>query len=382
MNVDIVDPRLDPEPPGWADFAGALRLHPVWRYPLLRLEAWTARNPPVLAVVRQDGRVVGGLQVMICRSWRTSRFGPQPRRLGRWRPRWAEVYLPLHSGYPAAVFRSGVDLRAAIREFERALADRIGPGLLGVLYRAMTADLADAMSGPGRARREIDPAAVLRPPATVDEWRAGLDDEVRSTIDAVEADPRVCTDVGAGRRDLDATELAALLNAHRARQDARAWAGGQRSRFAGLHMDTRSPVSPAYLDALLRRPNVLTRTYRTPSGRLLGFATMIDERHPAAFHHWAAVSRADGGRPGLHRHAYAQAVTRAIERGVSELTAGRAMLDEKAALGFRGTRALHTVAAPRPLLSGGPVLADRLQRTGTPAGDATGHHRKRMGSTT
>ncbi|MBB3664217.1 hypothetical protein FB384_003121 [Prauserella sediminis] len=351
MNVEILDPRVDPEPSGWAGFVGSHGLHPVWRYPLLRLEAWTARNPPVLAVVRDHGLVVGGLQVMVCRSWRTGRFGPPvTRRPVRWRPRWAEVYLPLHSGYPAAAFHPDADAPAAVREFERALVRWVGPGLLGVLYRAMTAELADAMSGPGRPRREIDPAAGLRPPETFDAWRASLADDVRATIDEIDAGPDVRTDVGAGRDDLDATELAALLNAHRARQDARAWSGGQRSRFAGLHMDTRSPVSPAYLDALLRRSNVLTRTYRTAAGRLLGFNTMINDRATAAFHHWAALSRQDGGQPGLYLHAYAQAVAKAIERGTTELTAGRAMLDEKAALGFHDTRELHTVAAPRPLL--------------------------------
>ncbi|GAA1232166.1 hypothetical protein GCM10009676_14080 [Prauserella halophila] len=381
MNVEIIDPRVDPEPTGWADFVNDRRLHPVWRHPLIRLEAWTARNPPLLAVVREHGRVVGGLQAMVCRSWSTGRFGPAAtRRPARLRPRWAEVYLPLHSGYPAAAFHSGVDVRGAIREFERSLVHRVGPGLLGVLYRAMTDDLADAMSGPQRPHRVIDPAAVLHPPATVDEWRAGLGTDVRATVDAIDADPEVRTDVGAGRDDLDASELAALLNAHRARQDARAWAGGQRSRFAGLHLDTRSPVSPAYLDALLRRPNVLTRTYRTPTGRLLGFSTMITDRGTAAFHHWAAVSRVDGGRPGLHRHAYAQAVAQAIDLGSTELTAGRAMLDEKAALGFRDTRQLHTVAAPRPLLGDrrGPQAVHRE----TPR-DTTGHiHRNRAGSVT
>lgn len=352
MNVEIVDPRVDPEPAGWGDFADARRLHPVWHYSLVKIEAWTARNPPVLAVLRSRGRVIGGLQVMVCRSWRTSRFGQPGRRLPtRWRPRWAEVYLPLHSGYPAAVFHPDADVSAAIREFERALVRGVGPGLLGVLYRAVTGDLADAMSGPGRPRREIDPAAVLHVPATLGAWRASLGNDVRTGIDGIDADPEVRSDVGEGRGDLDASELAALLNAHRARQDARAWAGGQRSRFAGLHMDTRSPVSPAYLEALLRMPHLLTRTYRTPTGRLLGFSTMIDEPAAPAFHHWAAVSRSDGGRPGLYRHAYAQAVAHAIDRGAGELTAGRAMLTEKASLGFRSGRELHTVAVPRPLLA-------------------------------
>lgn len=337
--VDVHDPRVDPPPEGWTAFR-ARCLPPVWDYELLRREAWLAKNPPVLAVVRRDSRVVGALSVMVCRGWGSRQFAPLAG--GRLRPRWAEVYLPLLSGYPACVFDDDddddVDLaerRAAIREFERALREYVGAGLLGVIYRAMNPELVPALDGRGRVTREIDPLAVLvNRYSTVDEWAT-------LTLD-------VAGQAGFGRTDLDPHELAVMLNAHRARQDDRAWAGGQRSRVGGLHLDTRSPISPAYLDALVRRPDVLTRTYHH-AGRLLGFGTLFDGPSGVALHHWAALPSAAGGRKGLYVDWYARCVLHMIAEGRPELTAGRAMLPEKTALGF-GTRSLFSVAAPRPVL--------------------------------
>jgi hypothetical protein len=343
--VDIHDPRVDPPPEGWAAFR-ARCLPPVWDHELLRREAWLAKNPPVLAVVRRAGQVVGALSVMVCRSWRATDFGPLSG--SRFRPRWAEVYLPLLSGYPACVFDDDLgepERRVAIRAFERALREHVGPGLLGVIYRAMNPELVPALAGRGRPAREIDPAAVLRNTySTVDEWERALAPEVRQYLH-----PDVATEAASGRTDLDPHELAVLLNAHRARQDERAWAGGQRSRIGGLHMDTRSPVAPGYLDALVRRPDVRTRTYRDGAGRLLGFNTMIDHADGCAVHHWAALPSAAGGRKGLYVDCYARCVAHMIAERRPELTAGRAMLAEKAALGF-GTRSLFSVAVPRPVL--------------------------------
>lgn len=351
IEVDIVDPRDDPEPAGWSEFFHRARLQPVWDYRLLGIEAWLSRNPPVLAVVRQGGRIVGGLSVMVCDGWNGRAYAPSESvRTGRFLPRWAEVYLPLLSGYPACVLDlDAIPLRTAIRAFERKLVHCLGSGLLGVVYRAMSAELADAMSGRGRMIRRIDPTAVLTGLSTERDWHASLDPDTVRALGEVAADPGIETAAAPARDDLDATELAAMLNAHRARQDERAWVGGQRSRFGGLRMDTRSPVAAAYVDEFVHRKDVITRTYRDRCGRLLGFNTMIDHPQSSAVHHWAALPRAEGGRPNLYLDAYAHCVRHLIDRGNGELTAGRAMLAEKAALGF-GTRDLFTVAVGRPVL--------------------------------
>ncbi|MPZ82680.1 MAG: hypothetical protein GEV28_20670 [Actinophytocola sp.] len=340
--VQIVDPRSDPVPAGWAEFRERRQLHPFWDYDLLRLEAWMARNPPLLAVVRDGADVVGALCALVCRTWRLGDYATAPGKHTRsTRPRWAEVFVPLFSGHPACVFapRLGLPARvAAVRAFERELVRYLGFGLLGVLYRAMTEELVPAITGPGRPHRTIDPVAVL-----VNEWSTVDDPAAGRPAGGV--DRTLVVRSGAGRDDLDAAELAALLNRQRAHDDALAWAGGQRRRFGGLvQLDTRSQVASAYLDRFVRRPEVDTLTYHDADGMLVAFNTLIDHPDSADVYHWAvAPDRADAA------DCYARRARYMIEHGRRELTAGRGLLEVKERLGF-GTRVLHTVAAPRPVL--------------------------------
>ena len=342
--VEVHDPRSDPEPTGWRRFLKKARLLPVWDYRLLGIEAWLARNPPVLAVAREGEETVGAFVAMVCRTVRERAYAPPPETPRRGlAPRWVEVYLPALSGHSACVFLPGVDddrKRAAVRAFERAVVDRLGPGLLGVVYRAVDHDLGPVLSGRGRVTREIDPVAVLSDVGSAEAWERRLPDAVRDRLGA--GSLRVESKVS--RADLDARELATLLNDHRARQDARAWREGQRSRVGGLHLDTRSRIAPSYLDALVRRPDVVTTTYHTAEDELAAFSVLLDHEEGAALQHFAA-------RPGsgLWVDACARAVRHTADRGRPLLTAGRTLLDRKAALGF-GTRPLVSVAVPRPFL--------------------------------
>jgi hypothetical protein len=337
MDVEIVDPRADAIPAGWPDFARRRELHPFWDYEMLRLEAWLARNPPLLAVLRDGREVVGALTVLVCRTWRMGDFSPAPAgRTRSLRPRWAEVFVPLFSGHQACVFTPDLpaDARtAAIRSFEKALTRYLGPGLLGIFYRAMTADLVPAMTGTGRPHKVIDPVAVHTAGAALAPV-TDLNLEVRN---------------GFGRTDLDPVELSALLNHQRAADDARAWANGQPRRFGGVvHVDTRTLVTSAYLDRFIRRPDVDTMTYHDPDGTLVAFNTLIDHPTRADMYHWAAKpTRTDA--TDLYADCHQRRARYVATRGRRELSAGRGLLDVKSRLGF-GTRELHTVAAPRPLL--------------------------------
>lgn len=340
FEVEIVDPRVDTVPAGWTNFARRRELHPFWDYEMLSVEAWMARNPPLLAVVHDgdSGGVVGALSILVCRTWRMGDFSPVPGgRTRSVRPRWAEVFVPLFSGHQACVFVAELDEAArvaAIRAFERELVRYLGPGLLGVFYRAMTADLVPSMVGTGRPHKVIDPVALLEvDESTVDE-RKQVRLEVRS---------------GFGRGDLDPVELTTLLNRQRADDDARAWANGQPRRFGGVvHVDTRTEVTSAYLDRFIHRSDVDTMTYHDADGALVAFNTLIDHPTRADMYHWAvAPGRADAGE--LYADCYTRRVRYVAEHGRRELSAGRGLLDVKGRLGF-GTRELHTVAAPRPLL--------------------------------
>jgi hypothetical protein len=338
MEVEIVDPRADTAPAGWADFARRQELHSFWDYEMLRLEAWLARNPPLLAVVRDGREIVGALSVLVCRTWRMGDFSPAPGgRTRSVRPRWAEVFVPLFSGHQACVFVPALDERsrtAAVRAFERALVRYLGGGLLGVFYRAMTADLVPAMVGTGRPHKVIDPVAVLPAGAAATGAFADLGLEVRT---------------GFGRTDLDPVGLATLLNRQRADDDARAWAGGQPRRFGGVvHVDTRTRFTSAYLDRFIRRPDVDTMTYHDQDGTLVAFNTLMDHPTRADMYHWATAPDRDDAAE-LYADCYARRARYVADQGRRELSAGRGLLDVKSRLGF-GTRELHTVAAPRPLL--------------------------------
>jgi uncharacterized protein len=154
---------------------------------------------------------------------------------------------------------------------------------------------------------------------------------------------------GFARDDLDPVELATMLNHQRAEDDARAWANGQPRRFGGVvHVDTRTQVTSAYLDHFVRRSDVDTMTYHDEDGGLVAFNTLIDHPTRADMYHWAvAPDREDAA--DLYADCYARRVRYAADHGRRELSAGRGLLDVKERLGF-GTRELHTVAAPRPLL--------------------------------
>ncbi|GGS46328.1 GNAT family N-acetyltransferase [Actinokineospora fastidiosa] len=342
LTAAIHDPRADPEPDGWADFTARCKLHAVWDYGLMRLEAWMSRNPAVLGVVRDGDRIAAAATVLICRP-RRARYADAPtRRKARLRPRWAEVYTPWLSGYPAVVFDpdlTGEGRRAAVREFERAVLRHVGPGLLGIAYRAVYRDMVSSMTGPLRRTWRNDPTSVLPNEwPNEDGWLAGLSKERRTSIRRyarkIDRDPTLEVREGWGRTDTDPYEVAALINSHRA-------------RLGRPRTDPRTEVAGVFLAEFLRRPDVRLLTYRDADGTLLAVNTLLDHPTSTVLQHWAARPPAEGGRHNLYFDCYLRCVRHLVSAGRAELTSGRGLMDVKASLGFRA-RELHTVAVPRP----------------------------------
>ncbi|OZM75311.1 GNAT family N-acetyltransferase [Amycolatopsis antarctica] len=341
-DVRICDPRTDPEPDDWVDFARAVRPHAVWNHALLGIEAWMSRNPPLLATVHQGGRIVAAFTVLVCRPRRVPRYAPDSRSARG--PVWAEVYQPWLSGFPGILHRpevAGGPLREAVRAVERELVRALGRGLLGVFYRGVGPGLLPAVEGGGRISRQTDSAAVLENHFEgTEDWLAALSKSRRGGLRrqqrALAGDSSLVVRGGAGRTDLDAAVVARLINAHRA-------------RFPAPPLDTRSPVAASYVDALVRHPAVHTLTYHDDGGRLLALNTMLDHPVTPVKQHWAALSRADGGRPNLYFDAYVRAVRWATAHGRPRVSAGRGKLDVKASLGFAPSP-VHGVLVPRPVL--------------------------------
>ncbi|WP_037310562.1 GNAT family N-acetyltransferase [Amycolatopsis orientalis] len=343
MKIRLHDPRTDPVPVGWTEFVPAARLHPVWDYEVMGLDGWTARNPPMLVTIADGAGILAALSVLVCRPRLRPRFAPTPgHRLLR--PFWAEVCQPWLSGYPGLVFAPRVaaaERRPLIREFERALRGRLGPGLLGVLYRALGEEFAKDLRGPGRLVKHVDSVAVLENRfGSEDEWIASLPKSRRGGLRRqrrrLAADPDLVVKGGPGREDVDSAEVAALIQAHR-------------ERHGRLALDSRTMPSAAFLRRFLRRPDVHTLTYTGADGRLLAVNTLLDHPDSPAKQHWGTLPVTEGGRQGLLFDSYIHAMRYATRRGVKELTAGRGLPELKATLGFRA-RPVYTAAVPRPVL--------------------------------
>ena len=345
MNVEVLDPRVDPEPAGWAAFRERQQAHLNWDYSLLRAESLDAGSPTVLATVRLGGTLVAAV-IATLSSYRSG----LRRTPGRVRgpavvtPRWVEVHHRWASGISARLFAEDLDAparRTTLRAVERALCKYTGPGCLGVMHRVVLPHELDLVRGRGRLVRQVESHAELDNAfATIDDWYLSLGKKRRASLRSrarkIAVDPELTIEFGPGRTDLDGAELAALIDTHRDLRSKRS------------PIDSRGFQSPVYLDELVRRPDVHTLTYRLGSGRLVGLATLLDHPVYPAYQHWATVRPEDGGKPHLYFDSYARLIQHMIDTSAKSLNAGRGLLDIKAELGFT-PRKQYTVIVPRPV---------------------------------
>lgn len=342
--IDVLDPRVDPEPDDWATFRETQHVHLNWDYSLLRAESRAAGSPTVLVTVRVDGRLVAAVVALLSGYRSGLRRAPgHVRGAAVFTPRWVDVQHRWLSGFSARAFAEHLDAparRAITRGFERAVCTFVGPGCLGVIHRGVRPDELDLVSGRGRLVRAVAGHAELDNAfATLDDWYRSLGPKRRASIRSrarkIAADPDLTIEFGPARTDLDGAELAALIDAHR-------------DRYGRSAFDGRGRQSPAHLDALVRRPDVHTLTYRTDAGRLVGLATLLD--HPAhpSYQHWATVKPEDGGKPHLYFDSYVRLIQHMIDNSAKSLNAGRGLLELKAELGFT-PRPQYTVVVPRPV---------------------------------
>jgi hypothetical protein len=327
--IEILDPRRDPEPAEWSAFRLAAGGHPPWDYGLLGRESQHAPFPTMLAVATVGGRLAGVMAASVVRL-------PLGARL-------LEVHNPWLSGVPGWLFADDVDRpirQRLLRRMERALCRFAGPLCAGLLYRYLSGEDLPLVSGFGRLTRESVGVAVLDNTfSTVDDWNSSLARSRRHSVRGqrrkVERDPDLVVRFGPARDDLDGSELADLVNRHRARLG--------KPRF-----DSRGPVSGDYLHELVRRDDVLTLTYHDCRGRLLAFADLLDHPELPVYQHWAGLHRDEGGRAHLYFDSYARLIGHVVGTHRKRFSAGRGMLELKSSLGFTPQRR-WIAAVPRPV---------------------------------
>lgn len=342
--IDVVDPRTEPEPEGWARFCQAQQAQVTWDHGLMRLEGMRSGTPNLLVTARDGGELIAAFVVLLAGYRSGLRRGPGPvRGLGTVTPRWVEVQNRWLSGLPAWAFAAHLDpdaRRTLVRAFERAVCRYTGPGCLGVVYRAVHAHELAMVTGRGRVVREaLGYAELDNTFGGYDDWLASVPPDRRRKFRRqqrkITEDPDLTVEFASSRTELDGAELAALLNAHH-------------DRHGRGPLDPRGYHSPDYVAALVRRPDVRTATYRTAAGRLIGLGTLLDHpAHPVG-QHWASVPVEDGGKQHLYFDCYMRMIQHMIDNGAKSLSAGRGMLDVKGKLGFVSRR-LFGVVVPRPV---------------------------------
>lgn len=336
ISVELLDPRIDQEPPDWGDFQLRQQLYPMWSYDLLAIASWSSWAPVLLGLIRRSGDLVGAVAAMCWRPGRRRAFAA-PGHFPT--PCVVDVWLVGSSGRPSWVFNDDIDVtgqRDLLRAFERAVRAHLGLGCLGVIYRDVPLGSVPVVSGRGRVVKAVGGNALASLPSSFEEWlnslrrtrRQGL----RKQAAALETGPDIIIEYPAAPDSLDGPTCAALLKQH--------------NESYAERMDPRAPVSAAYLATFVRRPDVRIITYRDRKARLLAFGTLIDHPRTPVLGWWAKLDVDQGGRAHLYFDSVMRHVRYVISQGRPELSAGRGKLDVKATLGF-GEVPLRGVVVPR-----------------------------------
>jgi uncharacterized protein len=328
--IELFDPRVDPEPPEWAAYQRTHGLSPQWTYELVGAASREARSPSVLAMLREDAEVTGVFSAVV------SGAVPLRRRPGAYpRAGIVDVRLP---GSRNTAWHLADPAPERFRAFERAAYRRFGPGIRGVLYRAVPDDQVDAVGGRGRVVRPSTPATRMELPwASLDEWLATRSrsrrQDLRRITRKLRKDPDLRIEFGFRRTDLDPAEVTRLVRRHQ-------------KRLAGRFGARWQQLAVPYVARLLDRDDVGLATYHDANGRLLAFGMLLDNGDWPVIHWWAALAPEEGGRLNLYFDHYVRFLEWCIANGRRGVDGGRGLANVKASLGFEPV-GMHLVAAPR-----------------------------------
>ncbi|MFC4852540.1 GNAT family N-acetyltransferase [Actinophytocola glycyrrhizae] len=318
MSWEVLDPRHDREPPYWRGLRARAALRADWAWDVLAAQAWTARTPLFVAVLR-NGPAADGV---VFANW----AGLPVRRNGFVGAGRARLLGGLHvrnpgSGSVPGWWSDGLPTGEFLRDYMSAMRRALGIGCGGALLRQLTADEVTAM---GRCvSRPTESLAILRVSAwsSVADWMAGMKrkrrQNMRQIVRAVEQDGTLTAEVVPGA-ELDPLEVARVL-----RHNEQKYAG----RLAPLQQTT------GYLTALLRQPDVVVGAYRAEgTGELEAFVTVLDHPRWPVTRHWSARPATRPDRPNLYLDHYRLMVEYAHRTGKEGVIVGRGKPELKSSL--------------------------------------------------
>lgn len=319
MSWEVLDPRYDAEPPYWRDLRTRAELRADWAWEVLAAQAWTARTPLYVSVLRNGPSADG----VVFANW----AGLPVRRNRFVGTRRARLIGGLHvrnpgSGSVPGWWSDGLPTAELLRDYVNAMRRALGAGCGGALLRQLTADEVTAM---GRCvSRPTESLWLLRTStwSSVAEWVSTMKRKRRQNmtriIRTVDQDETLAVDVVPGT-ELDPLEVARVL-----RHNEQKYAG----RLAPL------PQTTGYLTALLRQPDVLVGTYRmAATGELEAFVSVLDHPRWPVTRHWSACPATRPDRPNLYLHHYRLMVEFALRTGKEGLIVGRGKPELKQSLG-------------------------------------------------
>jgi hypothetical protein len=322
LELEVLDPRHEPEPDCWAALRARAGLRADWSWTVLTAQAWCSRAPWLVTILRDAGEPVG----VVCACW----AGLPMRRhayVSAGRARWAgvlHVRSPGTSALPGWWAADGLSTRDLLRRYISGMRREFGPGMRGALIRSLgEADL-PALAGRVRLVRPTEELGQIttagwREP---EDWLATLSKnrrkDLRKICRRIDADPTIEVIVGPGT-DADPFAVAALL-----RHNERKY---------------RHPLSPlpqhtGYLAELFRQPDVVVIRYHArPSGELLGVGSILDHPRRPVGRHWSALPVEQGGRSRLYFHCYTAMVSWAVRTGRPYLLVGKTLPEVKRSMG-------------------------------------------------
>lgn len=324
LTATVADPLTDPAPAGWADFVTAQRLPVGWRPELLRTAAWCAQAASTLVLVREaaSAEPVAAFHARHVGPARPGRF-VQPGRMPAVTLTECRVTPHLSSGVAFAAAADVRDRREAVRLFERALHDRVGPAGRLVAYRALPPEQMDTVAATGRVRLRlrVRPSLVLHNQwSDLPAYLATLPRKLRKRFSQL-------------RREVDADRTIRVELAETIEPREASWLAESVRR---RHRSTTVPFPPwpeSYFALLSRLSGSRFLTYRDPDGRLLAYSALYDDGDDLIAGVWGYRNPAEDGRRHLYFDQQLRKIEWMVNSGRRSLVLGPGMDELKLRLG-------------------------------------------------